>query len=442
MRKPVIALVILANAAELGGDRSEALIEAAAGALAGKGARVQVHEPVWDAGSAIRTAGEIRDSDADVVVLMHANWIQDSIQYLFAARLAIPLVLFAVPYIETFSLASVQHFSSILKGRGIVGKCVYGSPGDESLAEEVIAFSIGAAAAKKAGNAVIGLIGPRQTFRLAGAQDMAEEEWNFSEALGTTIVHIEMNELVEEAEKTTEAEARDLAAGLGFPEGDIRIKVDYALFLKSLKFYAAVKSVFLKYSLDAAAAECYPMYGGLCNLAASLLADEGLVLDTEGDIPHAFLMYALSLMGGELPSTMLEMVGTDGDALQYAHEGSTAMSLAGRPDEVAVSGCGEGVLVGFPLKAISPVTLCGISGIGGGYRVMISAGSTAKPDEALWRLNCMRMLSEVKPACGADAFFAGLFADGADHHLIIKPGMVVKELTYFCEIMGIRILEI
>jgi L-fucose isomerase-like protein len=442
MMQPDIALVVMANAAELGGERSAALIEAAAGALAGKGARVKSYEPVWNAGDAVRVTEGILNSDADAVVLIHANWILDSVQYIFASRLAIPVVLFAVPHIETFSLASVQHFASILKGRGIHHQVVYGNTDDGAAADEVISYSIASAASGKAANAVLGLIGPRQTFRFSGAQDMSEEEWNFSESLGPTIVHIEMRELLEEADRMTDAEASQLALERGFPDGDIRIKVGYGLFLRSVKVYSAMKIIFAKYGLDAAAAECYPMYGGVCNLAASLLADEGIILDTEGDIPHAFLMYALSQMGDGRPSTMLEMVGVGENMLQYAHEGSTAMSLADPRDDAAVNECGEGLMVGFPLKELGAVTLCGISGIGGEYRVLISSGSTVKPDAGTWRQNAMRMLAEVKPACGADAFFTGLYENGVDHHLVIKPGKVVGELKSFCGIMGISILEL
>lgn len=45
----------------------------------------------------------------------------------------------------------------------------------------------------------------------------------------------------------------------------------------------------------ALAAECYPFYSGEMNLPSSWLADEGIILDTEGDIGHTMVMYMLNL---------------------------------------------------------------------------------------------------------------------------------------------------
>ena len=57
----------------------------------------------------------------------------------------------------------------------------------------------------------------------------------------------------------------------------------------------AVKETVKRYSLDALAAECYPFYSGQMNLPSSWLADEGIIVDTEGDIGHTMVMYMLNL---------------------------------------------------------------------------------------------------------------------------------------------------
>lgn len=52
------------------------------------------------------------------------------------------------------------------------------------------------------------LVGPRQTWRVAGPQDTTNEEWEFSEKFGVTLVHIEMEEIMEAAEKISEKRQR------------------------------------------------------------------------------------------------------------------------------------------------------------------------------------------------------------------------------------------
>lgn len=68
------------------------------------------------------------------------------------------------------------------------------------------------------------------------------------------------------------------------------------------KIYMATKEVIKKYSLDAMAAECYPMFSGLMNLTSSWLADEGIVVDTEGDIGHTMVMHMLNLISKAGPA--------------------------------------------------------------------------------------------------------------------------------------------
>lgn len=84
--------------------------------------------------------------------------------------------------------------------------------------------------------------------------------------------------------------------------------------LHMTKVYMSVKEAVKRYSLDALAAECYPFYSGEMNLPSSWLADEGIILDTEGDIGHTMVMYMLNLAakGG---ATALGEVGSIDDKM-------------------------------------------------------------------------------------------------------------------------------
>ncbi|MCA5960873.1 hypothetical protein LC724_11230 [Blautia sp. RD014234] len=119
----------------------------------------------------------------DALVIVEVTWIMDSMQYIFMNELQIPTIFWAVPYTETFSIGCVQHFGSILKGQGIEYEYVYGLPEDEAPAGRVKAAAQASQVIRAVKGMRLALVGPRQTWRVAGPQDMSAEEWEFSKNL-------------------------------------------------------------------------------------------------------------------------------------------------------------------------------------------------------------------------------------------------------------------
>lgn len=85
---------------------------------------------------------------------------------------------------------------------------VYGLPEDAQLVEQVKSCAKAGAAVKFAKGMKIALIGPRQTCRVAGTQDMTVEEWNFLKMTGVTFIYFEMEEVPDEAKEISDEEAR------------------------------------------------------------------------------------------------------------------------------------------------------------------------------------------------------------------------------------------
>ena len=88
--------------------------------------------------------------------------------------------------------------------------------------------------------------------------------------------------------------------------------------------------------------------------------DEGIIVDTEGDIGHTLVMYMLNLAanGGACALGEVGSIDTDNNILSIAHEGSTAHSLAESIDKVQISPSGDkGSFVGLPLKSMETVTV-------------------------------------------------------------------------------------
>ena len=109
------------------------------------------------------------------------TWATDDMPYLFINELKVPVLFWAVPYPETFSIGCVQEAGGVLKAEGIHFEYVYGLADDAALIAKVKMAAEAAQIVKKVKSMRICLMGPRQTWRAAGPQDMTTEEWEFSE---------------------------------------------------------------------------------------------------------------------------------------------------------------------------------------------------------------------------------------------------------------------
>ncbi len=441
MGKPRIALVPVANHFESGGERWEDIFSSACKAFEQQGLQVLgAKKMVWDAADALEVIDQLAPENPDLLVLIHVTWVQDTIQYLFVTNIKCPVILWAVPFIETFSLGCVQHFGSILWENGISYKHVYGMPKDTELIDTVSRFVSTAAIVSGLKKARIALIGPRQTWRVANAQDMSREEWDFSKACGATIVHIEMTELIEAADKKTTTEAKKVLEDLKKNGRMGIVKVDNTRLEYAAKIYLGVKELFDRYGLTAAAAECYPEFGGLVNLPASWLADEGIILDTEGDIGHTVLLSAISQMGKAGPSALSEIGSYDvrENVFYLDHEGSSAASLAQDLSLVHIQEGGDGCMVGLPYKPLPKVTLTDICGNSSRYKVLILTGSTQEIDHQVWVDAGSKLLIKVKFEQKVDKIFDTMLSEGVDHHFLVKEGDISAQLEDFCDILKMK----
>ncbi len=442
--KPKVAVVAVANHFESGGERWETLLTGVAKKLEAQGFEVTAaSKMVWDAADAIEIVNQFKTNEPDILVIVHVTWVCDTIQYLFLNNLKCPTVLWAIPYTETFSLGCVQHFGSILVENGISFDWVYGLPEDEKVVTKVKRLALSGAIAAKMKNAKIALIGPRQTWRVSGPQDMSMEEWDFSKKFGTTIVHIEMDELISAAEIFSDGDADAVLDQMKKTNRIGTVTADESRMRYAAKVYMGVKKLFGRYDLTAAAAECYPMYSGLVNVPSSWLSDECIILDTEGDIGHTFLMTAMYEMGVRGPVALGEIGGIDyeNSVLELAHEGSTAHSMAEDVSKVHIQNGGDGTMVGVPFKPLPAVTLAHMCGTGGNYRMMIMKGSTLEISHEKWASEGSKLLVRAKVGNAEDAFNK-IIAAGLDHHILVKEGDVTLQLEDLCNIFGIKPINI
>ena len=353
MKDIKIGLVAVASPVESGGERGDDLLARAEKAIKAAGMDVVVYpDLIWDAAAAIDACNKLKAEKINSLVIMDITWVIDSMKYIFTTQLQVPTMYWAVPYTETFSIGCIQHYGSILKAMGYTYDYVYGLPEDQEVIDGIRSYAKVGAAADNARNMIIGLAGPRQTWRVAGPQDMSKEEWDFTLKTGVTFVHIEMEEITDIADKIADADAKKTLDELMKRSGKAVASEEALLY--NAKVYMATKEIIAKYHLTSLAAECYPNYGGLMNLIASWMADEGFYLDTEGDLGHTFIINTLNQLagGGVVALGEAGSIDEERNIVPIAHEGSTPMSLSGL-DRAQINPSGElGAFIGTPHKEI------------------------------------------------------------------------------------------
>lgn len=440
MLKARIGLVAVASNDESGGQRAEGLVLETAAKLSESGLDVICGKKIiWTPADSIEVCDDLYGQRIDALVILHSTWVLDSLSYLLVNKLRVPVVLWAVPYTETFSFACVQHMVAVLKSRGLPHEMLYGLPQDDELMARIGKIAMGARLCRVARNMNIALLGPRQTWRVAGPQDMSHEEWEFSEKFGTTIVHLEMDEVLNKVAAISDEEAQATLDQLASRTGKVMCDPKDMIF--AAKVYTSIKEVMQENNLDAVAAECYPKFDGITNLTASWLADEGIVVETEGDISHVMLKEMLNCSPGE-GVTLLGEIGSfdkDRNVFFISHGGSSGHFTADSVDRVRIFHSGDtGTYVGVPVKEMPVVTVANITGQKGQYRMLISKGRTLPVSDQEWEAAGGRLLVKLSFDKPVDEVLNQLLANGVDHHLIIREGDYTEELSLFCDFLGVE----
>jgi L-fucose isomerase-like protein len=442
--EPNVALVVVTSPFEAGGDRAEPALHRAAEVLHSGGiSLIAAPKVVRDVADASEVTRVWEGRKIDLLVILHSSWVEDSLQFQLQREAKAPVLLWTLPYPETYALAAVKHFASVAARTGIVYRWGQGDVDDPEFAATVKSFSKTAAVARRFQKSRAALLTPRTAWRMFGPMDMSYDEWDLASSLGITLLHLELEELISKAEKESEAEARaELqrhAAGYG------HIEADDERVLFSSKVYLAAKKMIESYGLDAMAAACYPTHFGLVNLASSWMSDECFHFDPEGDVGSAMVANAmLALCATPVCLAEPALLRKDTDTLFLRHEGSAPSQLAASPSEVHVINLGDqrGTLIEFPLRKSDPMTAACIAGHDGQYRLYTGRIRSLGIAEPEWQKWGRGFLADVIGPNGGAALLEGMFANGQDHHMLLQEGDQVSRLTDLAELWGLDVVAI
>jgi L-arabinose isomerase len=444
MDTPRVGLVVSGNTAESGLERADGIRSTLSLALEKAGLEICLEKAtVTEDVEALDAAKRLCAADADVIVLVNATWTRDTIPYLLMQETGRPLLLVGLPFPETYSLASVQHFAGLLCNAGKPFKAVYGDPADPAVVGQIADYSRVARLARGRVPFHMGLIGPRSSWRAFGAQDMTDGEWELSDVVGASILHIEMDEyrtLVDRIpagrREALVNELREAGRVPAIASGEER------RLLSAAAEYLAMEELRETYALDCATIETYPFSWGAANLAAAWLGDAGFVLETEGDLVRTALMSVIMRLTSK-PSLLGELAHIQcEDGLVYVgHAGSCALSLAEGLADVVVACEGEsGCFVQFPIRRMPEASLVAFWKRHGVPSLQVIPCESAGMASEEWAAMGAVSLAKLR----ADGFrkdvLASMVALGMEHHLVVSEGALGENLEDWARLRGIAVV--
>ncbi|MHB8695153.1 MAG: hypothetical protein ACYDHH_28305 [Solirubrobacteraceae bacterium] len=443
MSSPKVALIVVSSPFEAGGDRAPETLRQAIARLESTGVDLVVSpDIVWDVSDAARVTRSWSEQGIDLLVVVHCSWVEDSLQFQLQRAVNAPIFLWSRPEPETYAFAAVKHYASVARRTGTSYRWDQGEVDTDRFADRVSAFARATAVARRYRNSRAGLVAPRTTWRLTGPMDMSYEEWELGQALGVTLLHLEMDELIAEAGKESDAaalaEVQRHAAGY-----NVRASPERMLF--SSKVYLASKRMIERYDLDSMAVACYPTHFGLVNLATSWLGDEGFDLNPEGDVGSSIVANAMIRLARR-PVVLGEIVTLlrDSDSFLVRHEGSGPASLAADPSEALVVDLWEqkGTMIEYPLRKVEVATAASLTGGNGDFKIFAGAVRSRGIPLADFTARGRGFLAHVDAPMGGEAFVEKMFDSGMDHHVMIQEGNTIPALRDLADAWGIGFEEI
>jgi L-fucose isomerase-like protein len=272
--------------------------------------------------------------------------------------------------------------------------------------------------------------------------DVGVDEGEIQRRLGVSTVHLELGALLEAAEQASADEAatlaRDLMTRVGSTEG-----VGASQISESFRLYLGMRRLIEEHNLDAYCVRCWPELRDhhqktIC-LAHSLLSQSGIPSTCEVDLLAVLTAYVLSQLAGE-PAYSCDVTGYlhAEDAIQLAHCGSAALSLAGDLTRVALRShmrthTGVTVEFAFPPAVVTLAKL--MRPLDGRLRMFVARGAVTETEPQV-----RGSVATVRPEPSAKAFLDLMLDQGVEHHIVLAYGDWARELSDYCRFTGIELV--
>jgi L-fucose isomerase-like protein len=431
--KPKIGFCVIQHPLEVGADRSPSILKETIKEFFSYPVKfIPFNEIVDDNEKADRAGNYFYQNNIDVLLALHSTWSNDYHVTDILDYVDVPAILWAIPGMENGSLCGIHQLGVVLYELGKKYKIFYGDISNNSIHKEIISFSKASALKNYLRKQKIGLIG----YRIPGMTEVTFDEFELKKRFGPRVIHFGINYIQEMVNGVKESEARKMWENV--KTSGIRIEVSDNDGIASCKSYLVLDSIAKENKIAGFAVECYPELMGQVCLAASLLAENDVVVACEGDVNSALTMMMLNYLTG-MPVHNTDLLNPDSEnSVVFSHCGSGAFSIAKDRKEirlcpVRLQNCG--VCVTF-LPKLGDITLVNIVGRKDTYRIAAIEGRSweaemvfpGNPVSARFNISAKKYLDDIsKNAVG--------------HHWMIGYGNVVEEIRYFSDLIGVRFID-
>ena len=370
---------------------------------------------------------KLAEAHVQAAVVVAASWFEDYLVLDLLEECDVPLLLWALPGMETGALCGTQQLAAYLTQLGRPHRCIFGTLEDSGCREAARAFLSAAALRHRLRRARVGLAGQR----VAGMTEVAVNEFALKKALGPRVVPLDLPRLLSRAAELDDDRARKLWQSLVARAG--RSSVGEAEGLDSMKVYLAIKDLVERHGLDALTVGCYPHLMGRVCLAASLLADEGVPMGCEGDLNGAIGQLVLTLLSGGPTHNTDWLDPLEDGSVVLTHCGSGSFDLAERREDICLGHVrlmDRGACALFPAKP-GPVTLLGLMPRGDGYQAALLEGEAISTDMVFpgnpVRVRFGEPISRIQE---------WICEEGIGHHWMVGYGHVGAEVRQWARLCG------
>lgn len=427
---PRIGLIGIAGPLEVGFSETPYILQRMKNQLENIAPVITNLDIIYDLQTVQKAVNFFANHDFDLLCVGVGTWSEDHHLLDFLEYYNRPVVLWALPAVETGSLCGVQQICCVLKELERPYFFVYGEPEDVKVHQKIREIAMAVTLGNHLRHSRIGVIGGR----VKGMTEIAYDELEIKARTGVRIVNLDEDELIETVKNTDQLAASKLWTAIGEKVG--KITVNNQTGIEALSYYFGLKKLIEEYGLDGICIKCYPRYMGKICLAYSLLAEEEIVGGCEGDVNNTVTMKILfNLTGKPVHNTDFLYPDPISQTVLFSHCGSGGFSIANDPAQIELSPVrllNQGVCALFPAR-IGVVTLVNLVGRRGTFRMSALTGEAIEcgmefPGNPL-KVRFQRSLEDLNEE---------IATQGIGHHWMAGYGDFRKELEYFCSLNKIQ----
>ena len=395
------------------------------------------------AAEASALCAELRQQDVSAVIVFMATFPVGAIIPVIAKELPVPVILISTPekpqdgrMWTQNSFCGSNMAVHTLRKLGRKNTFVFG-PADQAAALVKKPLGVLKCVADLAG-AKVGLVGGR----VPGFYTSNCDEMRLRAKLGAEVEIIDLIEIVDTANKLSDAEAKRGADAVRKTASVCCAKVEKDL-ESAGKMYASFLKTAKKYSLTSYAVRCWPEWSDIFGIAPcstiGMLNNDRLVSSCEGDVLGAVLMQIEASLSGGIPF-FADLISFDyaANTAVLWHCGAAPSAICRKFEETTLSqhfrvdgGNKKGLTNEFSMMA-GPITLAQLDEDGDGYRMLIAKG-TALDTEPFIRGNPLN----VKFDGSVETLVGTIMTEGFKHHYSIIHADVASELVELCRWLDI-----